>query len=167
MKHELDTLLHDPRCHRAVADLEMSERVAARVLRRHAAQSAAARGRDAAGSATPAARPARGALARWLRPAAVRTRWGLAGAARTRWVLAGAAGAAVALGALLLAARLGWIRRVDLLAKHWLADLADGVRAGLLFAPVMTALFLAGLACLAGFAALPGARRGWRLAFGG
>ena len=155
---ELNDLLRDPRSHRAVADPSMSSRVAAKALGRFHAEAAEAA--QVSASAGSAARPAsqvemRAIVKRWL-PSPRRAALQALGV-----VLAIAT--AFAVDALMLA---GYLPRFDILAKYWLEDVADAFAQGLAGSPMLMAAFLAGGACLLGFALSARARQTWRETFG-
>ena len=147
--NELDRLLADPRAHRAVADREMSERVAARALARFQ------REQRAQSQRRTATRPELdAAVRRWLptprRPVLLAAVCVLSAASL---ILARAAMQA------------GLLRRFDILLGYWLEDVGDRLALTGASSPLLLATFLASFSCWLGLALSPRARLMVRTAF--
>ena len=146
--NKLDHLLSDPRSHRAVADPDMSSRVAERALSRFQEEVVPSQRRAATRSEL------REAFARWLpKP--------------RRAILVGvtALGSMAAVLGAHAAMQAGLLRRYDILLKYWLEEVGARMTIGLETAPLVVALFFASAACWLGLALSPRARQSLRSAF--
>lgn len=144
----LDSLLSDPRNHRAVADPDMSSRVAERALERFRTELEPVQRRAAT------RRELSSAVSRWLPQPRRAIHIGVAALAMMTTVIV-----------LQAAMRAGWLRRYDIHAKYWFEEFAARVAIGLETAPLVVALFFAAAACWLGLALSSRARESLRAAF--
>lgn len=152
---DLDSLLADARTHRAVADPEMTARVAQRALLEFRKESPARLRRV---GRLP---HRRGTRVNQQQAAALFAKW-LPTPRLVRVSALATVICALGVAAFWIAMQSGALQRLDILAKFWARDLAYSVGNSMRHAPLLTSCFFASAACALGFASSRRARQGAR-----